>query len=417
MTNPKQTPETFGTANDLPTVREMRTQLRGFQALRFLMKPDQKVELKGLESQIDEIVGVVDGFYQLLGTRNWIFHDDLNLPAMREVIAAEDSEVAEQELIRYYRDRDAMKFPLLRLGRLVAIRPRLDLVEKAYEDYQAGRYYATVLLLIAVMDGTVNDIEQSQRRGLHARDAEEMIAWDSVTAHHLGLKHAHATFTRSFRKTTTDEVTELYRNGIVHGTVVNFDNVVVATKAINRLFAVTDWAINLLEQAEPKPQEPSLSELLAKRAETQRDIKVIDAFSPSGQAATDAPSDGDEVVAVVREFLEAWQGKNYGAVSNAFMRFGSASGSVGQLAGEAKNLYRDFHLTDFSIKHVRHTAACVTLVDADLTVSGARHSVELRWVHSNDQGEVAVPGRAGAWRLAPYGPTGFLNQEQAAAEA
>lgn len=416
MTDPKQMPETFGTANDLPTVREMRTQLCGFQALRFLMKPDQRAELKGLESQIDEIVGVVDGFYQLLGTRNWIYHDDLSLPSMREVIAAEDSEAAEQKLIRYYQDRDALKFPLLRLGRLAAIRPRLDLVEKAYEDYQAGRYYAAVLLLIAVMDGTVNDFDQSQRRGLHARDAEELIAWDSVTAHHLGLKHAHATFTKSFRKTTTDEVTELYRNGIVHGMVVNFDNVVVATKALNRLFAVTDWAINLLEQAEPKPQEPSPSEMLAKRAETRRDMKIIEAFSPSGQAVTDALNDGDEVVRVVRDFLEAWQRKNFGAVSNTFMRFGSASGTAGRLAGEAKNLYRDFHLTDYLIKHVRHTAACLTLVDADLTVNGARYSVELRWVHSNDQGEVTVPGHAGAWRLAPYGPTSFMDQEKPVTE-
>jgi len=45
-------------------------------------------------------------------------------------------------------------------------------------------------VLIAVMDGAVNDLEPGNRRGLHTREDHEMVAWDSVTAHHLGLKNA-----------------------------------------------------------------------------------------------------------------------------------------------------------------------------------------------------------------------------------
>lgn len=407
---PRKPPQTFGSADDLPTVQELRAQLGGFKLLKLVLSAKQKLELKKLETDLDDIVRVVDDFYELLGARNWVYHDDLNIPAIRKIIATGTPEGAELQLISYYQDRDAMKFPLLRLGRLPAIRPRLDLVRKAYEDYQEGRYYSTTLVLIAVMDGTVNDVNQAQRKGLHAREADEMVAWDSVTAHHLGLKHAHYSFTKSFRKTTTDEVTELYRNGIVHGTVVNFDNIVVATKALNRLFAVTDWANSLLDQGESNPPEPTLREFLAKRAETQRDMKLIDAFSPSEKEITTINDDDDDVVSIANDFLYAWQMKNYGGVGQAFMKFGGAANTNGQSAGEAKSLYRDFDLTAYRLKRVQYSAVCVTLINADLTVNSREHAVVLRWVHSNDQGEPTTPSRPGAWRLAPYGPTTFIEQ-------
>ena len=69
-----------------------------------------------------------------------------------------------------------------------------------------------------------------------------MTARDSVVGHHLGLTHSMKTFRTTIKKRVDDEVFEVYRHGIVHGAVVNFDNVVVATKAWNMLFAVADWA-------------------------------------------------------------------------------------------------------------------------------------------------------------------------------
>ncbi|MBK9343935.1 MAG: hypothetical protein IPN07_13140 [Dehalococcoidia bacterium] len=99
-----------------------------------------------------------------------------------------------------------------------------------------------MLHLIAVMDGFVNDFEPGERQGLHSRQPGEMAAWDSVVGHHMGLTHAMATFTKTIKKRVGDEVFELHRHGIMHGSVVRFDNVVVATKAWNMLFAVADWA-------------------------------------------------------------------------------------------------------------------------------------------------------------------------------
>ena len=69
-----------------------------------------------------------------------------------------------------------------------------------------------------------------------------MTAWDSVVGHHLGLTNALKAYKKTFKKRVDEEVYDLHRHGIVHGTITRFDNVVVATKAWNMLFAVVDWA-------------------------------------------------------------------------------------------------------------------------------------------------------------------------------
>ena len=91
---------------------------------------------------------------------------------------------------------------------------------------------------------------------MHAREPDEMVAWDSLVGHHKGLLAVMPEFLRTFKKRRDDEVFELHRHGIVHGTITNYNNKVVATKAWNMLGAVADWAAakeKEAELAEPKP--------------------------------------------------------------------------------------------------------------------------------------------------------------------
>ena len=55
-------------------------------------------------------------------------------------------------------------------------RPRYDLAEKAKEDYLAGRYHACVPVVLTIIDGIVNDIEQ---KGFFAQGVD-LTAWDSI---------------------------------------------------------------------------------------------------------------------------------------------------------------------------------------------------------------------------------------------
>lgn len=51
------------------------------------------------------------------------------------------------------------------------MQPRIGLLQKALADYEAGRYYSTVLVLLSVTDGFVNDLDTAARQGLYTRAA------------------------------------------------------------------------------------------------------------------------------------------------------------------------------------------------------------------------------------------------------
>ncbi len=85
-----------------------------------------------------------------------------------------------------------------------------------------------------------------------------MTAWDSVVGHHMGLTNALTAYDKTIKKRVDEEVSELHRHGIVHGTITRFDNVVVATKAWNMLFALADWAAATRKARQPEASKPTL---------------------------------------------------------------------------------------------------------------------------------------------------------------
>lgn len=399
----------YGSVRDLPSVKEIEQQIRAFKALRFLLPKEHRQQLKSLEKLHKRTTEVVDTFYELLGKRNWVFTDDLNLTALEHVVSAPDPETTEQRLIGYYKDVEHIEFPLRRLHRFEAMRPRISLLKKALKDYEEGRYYSTVLVLLSVMDGFVNDVETAHRRGLHTRSEDDMVAWDSVAGHHLGLSHAHQTFLKGFYKTDTTEVIELFRNGIVHGALVSFDNDVVATKAWNRLFAVTDWAEARECRAKPAEDTPSFRELFNNFRNTQDQRKKLDAWHPYHYIPSKVTQHPSEVAETCADFLERWQKKQWGLVGDHFIKPGCPRLPTGKLAGTAKELYCDFDLTHWTLLCVRHVAAAVAHTDVELIVNGDTYRTELRWVRIDDSGNSSPEWEPGRWTLSLYGPTNFLK--------
>jgi hypothetical protein len=389
----------------------MEQQMAAFKVFGFFLSKNQRHQLQELEREHKRITSIVDSFYQILGERNWVFTGDFDLTEMGKVVAAESAVAAEKRLIEYYQSGERIGLPLRRLHRFDAMRPRMSLLQKALEDYESGRYYSAVLVLLSVMDGFVNDLDTATRQGLHARSAEDMVAWDSVAGHHLGLSHAHHTFTKGFYKTDSKEVRELFRNGIMHGTLVNFDNDVVATKAWNRLFAVADWADARERQARPVEPTLTLRDSIGHWNDIQKEKARIEEWQPHRYepgASTDRPS---EVADACADFLERWQKKQWGPASAHFLEFGSARSSVGRLAIEAKDLYQGLSLTEWTILRVRHVAAAVAHADVELVVGGATYRTDLRWVRVDDAGGIATEWQPGRWMLSLYGPSHFLKSE------
>jgi hypothetical protein len=209
MTEQSSTPRgarsTYASARNLPSFREMAQFVQGAKVLTRVVARDQRQTVRDIEHEMKRLADVVDGFYARLGDRNWIFHELLN-PSTIEVILAETSDPAETELrlVELYQDRDVMRFWLTQLRQHEGFRARERQIKRAAEHYYANHFSSCTLQLIAVMDGFVNDFEPESRKGLAAREPDEMAAWDSVVGHHQRLTNVMKTFRKTIKKRIDD---------------------------------------------------------------------------------------------------------------------------------------------------------------------------------------------------------------------
>lgn len=402
----------YGSVRDLPTYREMSLTAQGLKVLTLFVARDQRQRIRDAEREMEHLADVVDGFYAMLGERNWIFHEQLSVSKIEAILdEVSDPERAEARLIDLYRDTEVTKFWLLRLRHHEGLRARMRQIERAREHYDAGQFDSCTLQLVAVMDGFVNDLEPGVRKGLAAREPDEMVAWDSVVGHHQGLTHVLKTFGQSKKKRVDKEVFEVYRHGIVHGTVVNFDNIVVATKAWNMLFAVADWAEATNKAARPvEPKQTwgdawSALKQLADRRQAKKQ------FMPSTTSVTDPDFAQDELVCRANEFLGAWERGRWGQVAEFRPRSPwkptRTAGDVARLTKEAFGLYA---ISDWRITKVSRDVLGGAEIYGSATVNGVAQEMRFRMVAETPDGDVVLPGDEDAtWRLGIWAPHVFFT--------
>lgn len=406
----------YRSAHDLPSFVEMRQQLKAFKVLTLFMMRGKRGEIAELETRMNEMADRVDAFYERLGPRHWVFNDWMNVKKIDEILEETSTpEEAEHRLIQLYRDADATRWHLSRLRSVAGLHERHNLLVRAREDYDADRFDACTLLLISVMDGFVNDFEASKRQGLAARDADEMVAWDSITGHHLGLTSALKPFLKTIKKRIDKEVFEVHRHGIVHGSVVNFNNVIVATKAWNLLFAVVDWTVATTKKAaeDAKPPPPTLRETFGMFAEYGRKKKARDLFMPWTVSCGTGAFDGDEVVVQTKLFVEAWEKKQWGRLVPLMPPQLIAGRPLGKAAEFTKSCFDMYDVADVEIERIEYTQSSVAEARGRATIGGSTGNLRLRWVYYDDKGNLAPNGEDGSWHLVVVAPHTYLVDEAA----
>jgi hypothetical protein len=354
-----QPPETYGSARDLPSYREMDTLLRGARFWTTFVARDQRSRLSELRQELERLADVVDTFYERLGPRHWIFTDNLSVTEIEALLKEEaDPEAMEHRLIEMYCDKATLDRLLVQTRGAPGLRARSHLLERARDHYFHDEFDSCTLLLITILDGFVNDVEPSNRKGLHAREADEMGAWNSVTGHHLGLTHVlRETFLKTIKRRQDDEVFDVYRHGIVHGSIVNYNNVVVATKAWNMLSAVDDWAKATEKMQEPREELPtsprevwaSLKEGVERYERVREDRQKLATWTASTLTTADHGFDDHFMKARSEGFLSAWQSANYGRMGQYASRMLSPERTHSGWAGEARERFSSVVLTDFQI--------------------------------------------------------------------
>jgi len=407
-----RTPAPYGSAKDLPSYQELSQQIQGLKLATHFIARSQRSEIIQLEQQVERLARVVDDFYERLGSRNWIFHGQLNVDAIELLLGdTSDPESAEERFIELHRDPDSTKFWDMGLWAHDGLRERRNQITRARDHYEAGHFDSCAMHLIAVMDGFVNDFAPGERRGLASRDPEEMTAWDSVVGHHMGLTHVMKAFKKTIKKRMDDEVFELHRHGIMHGSVTNFDNVIVATKAWNMLFAVADWATATKKAAEPKEPKPTWGDvwsLLKKSAATD---KYEREFVASSIEASDPNFATNEVVKLASDFLTAWEHRRWGLVARFMPPVLRRSTSDGEAAADAKGAFEQYDLAGWAISSMTLDRPSAAEITAIASVNGQLQGLRFRLVMVTADGNVAIPGgqEEASWHLAVWAPHTFFG--------
>ena len=397
----------YGSARDLPSYQELARQIQGGKLLTRLIARNQLSGFLDVEQQLNHLVTVVDRFYEWLGPRNWIFHEPLSVSAVGAILDQTSTcEEAEQRFIELYRDQGNLASWTRRLRSVEGLRERSHQIERAREHYDAGQFDSTVLHLISVMDGFVNDFEPDKRRDLTSRDPDEMTAWDSVVGHHLGLTNALKAYKKTIKKRVCKEVYELHRHGIVHGMITKFDNVVVATKAWNMLFALVDWAAATRKANQTEEPKLTLRGLVRQMFANARMKRMIEAWTPSCLSFSDARFEDHEIHELTVEFLTNWRERNFGVLACFPSRqISGRETTPGQMAGQLRRDFEHFVLSEFRVTELENTAPAIWLSRGEATVNGIPGNFECRWIMEAADGGFGFGSDSALWRLVFCAPT------------
>lgn len=340
-------------------------------------------------AEIDEFANLLDQFNDLFSDRGWICFDLLNIDVIKTAVTLAGSdgiEQAESFLIDHF-SPEWVKSKLLYLEHLKGFDSRYPLIEKAYEDYEAGRYYSSVLVVLTQIDGIVNEFNicDNKKLGFFARDSR-VIAWDSIAAHEKGLAKLQKVFGLYRGITRIDPLTIPYRNGIIHGMDLGYDNEVVAAKCWAALFALRDWVIKVIKNElippiEKPEEEKSLIEAIEDYINFQAQFEkhkqwkpreiIIGKTVPENGEISEYKEDSPERTLV--KFLNFWESGNYGDMSKCFPP------DFLMHAGEVRKRFSGYHLNGFELINISDVIPTVSVISARLLLQNEKDLITSLW--------------------------------------
>lgn len=236
-------------------------------------KEELKKNISTIEQQINTLRFEPDKFNQHYSDLGWIAYESMNSDLMKEVIKlAEDNkrDDGEQLLLEYYADDDRIKYLLTRLKNRTGFSKRYELLLKVYDDYKSGRFHSCIPVFLMIIDGVVDEVTKSNK-GFFASDFNPNL-WNSIVGHESGLAKIAKIYAKTRKKVNTEPITLPYRNGILHGKDINYDNDLVATKCLATIFAVGDWVEQYESGKHIKPESPKPQSILQQLKEFKESL-------------------------------------------------------------------------------------------------------------------------------------------------
>lgn len=406
--------------DNLVSLKKMQNDIKTMKLLGFLLKPEQRKQLRDVEQNISNILKQTQDFNNRFSPHGWCAYDSMNLPLMEQANAAFDEQgldAAEQILISYYKSDVKGIIQKIKYSS-EAFTVRDELIQKFFDDHFAGRYHASVPLGLIIVDGAVNDFTKS--KGFFA-EGTSVDAWDCLVGCSDGLKKLKEIFNQNRTKTNTDVITLPYRNGILHGRDLNYANEYVSCKCVALMFAVSDWMKmkNSEEQRKAEYEKatnpPPIKESLARIQESKQTRKEISNWKPRtvviGQdiPATGSSADYQDYPYIVKivEMLDAWKNRNYGKLSTDLKRMFSFVSSERKRAGECRKFFENKMFDTFEIIEVEERACALSKIVVKVCWITQNNSKEAKLtfgcVYENTGTSISVPWKNnGEWVIVPW---------------
>jgi hypothetical protein len=273
----------------------------------------QLSDAKQIANDARHMVAARRRFTELFGGRGWIAFEMMNHDALREAVALAETvglDDAEAFLVAHY-TADVVRQHLRFMVAVEHYRPRADLLDLAADDYEQGRFHASVPVVLAQIEGLYQDVARDTFFRRTRKQGADMVAWGSISAAPGGLPDIAVLLSAPRTRTELAPIDVPYRHGILHGRDLGYGNRTVAAKAWATLFALREYLIRAErgELGPPPPKiEPTLRETFAKLAEQGRERKALDAWRPRESLVyrtfDSLPAGAPEEVA--KGWLDAW---------------------------------------------------------------------------------------------------------------
>lgn len=413
---------------DNPSTKKLNDEINGMSALLDFANllgftPQGEIpDIKQMKKDLEKLSKLPDEFNSAFASNGWIAYESFNVNVMGKAIELHKQgkeKAAEDEIIAYY-NTDNIRMMIVRRGSAVkAYKPRKQLALYALAEYEAERYYSCVPLLLMIIDGLVNDI--NKHAGFFS-DNSDVTSWDSIAGHYTGLTQIKSIFYKTRRKTNTDEITMPYRNGILHGKDLNYNNIYVAAKCWGCLAAVLDWGKDIAngKKEAPPPEPPksltqSLDELIdtvSTYEENKKNHQIVNKKIDKWRArdisihqentkniSVSSLSEHSPERALV-EFIDLWHKTNYGYMAD-YIYFDSKFEPKSNIIKTMRRIFENKNLLEYCIVKIEDKAPVISHVTLSVLIEyNQKHynkEIEFRMIYEGDN--VIHGDEGGKWKL------------------
>ena len=403
--------------DSLPSMNKMKSDMLGYRIIGSLFGKGKQV--KQINNQFNELMEVSNKYNEYFTDHGWAIYSLLSTTMMKEAVEVYEKDgldEAEKIITKYYQEN--LELDIGRLNSVEEFRIRYALLKNAFDDHIARRYHSSVLLLLIIVDGVVNDY--TRKKGFFT-GGTDVSAWDCMVGAEGGLQKLRDIFNRSRKKTSTEEIRIPYRNGILHGRDLNYSTVLVSSKCIGLVFAVFDWIRKKndedirKEKHHKESNPPSFTELASQMKRNRDDKKLInewvrmdyiigDHFPEFG--GVEDYSDFPFIIPVI-EFFKYWEAQNYGALAKVLDEEYRCESNVRLRPKLCREEFEGRKFSTFRLIDVEDRAIALKKVEAEVEWHNADNQIttelEFGVIFTDINGKTVIPGSGdGQWILKPW---------------